>query len=46
METEISGPMDTTRKSAGCKTEGCMGYQSCVTFATVREAAKAWNTRA
>lgn len=34
------------RKSAGCRTETCMGYQSNMTFSTHREAALAWNTRA
>ena len=34
------------RKSAGCNTETCQGYQSSATFATRREAAEAWNTRA
>ena len=33
------------RKSVGCKTEGCQGYQSSTTFATHREATRAWNTR-
>ena len=33
------------RKSAGCNTEGCQGYQSLVTFSTYREAAEAWNKR-
>jgi hypothetical protein len=37
--------MGSVRKSAGCNTEGCQGYQSTVTFATHREAAAAWNTR-
>lgn len=34
------------RKSAGCMTEGCQGYQSNITFTTRREAIAAWNTRA
>lgn len=34
------------RKSAGCRTEGCQGYQSTITFSTYKEATKAWNTRA
>ena len=42
-ETELLGDV---RKSAGCVTDGCQGYQSQVTFATYKEAAKAWNTRA
>lgn len=33
------------RKSVGCNTEECMGYQSNVTFSTEREAVKAWNKR-
>lgn len=43
---EIDTATDEVRKSAGCMTEDCMGYQSNATFATHREAAKAWNTRA
>lgn len=34
------------RKSAGCATESCQGYQSHATFATRREAISAWNLRA
>lgn len=34
------------RKSIGCHTEGCHGYQSTQTYSTYREAAKAWNVRA
>lgn len=33
------------RKTVGCRDEDCMGYQSLTTFATRREAIKAWNTR-
>lgn len=42
---EVKSAVDAVRKSAGCSTEGCQGYQSEVTFATHREAAEAWNTR-
>lgn len=42
---EIGDAIGGARKSAGCYTERCMGYQSTVTFSTHREAAKAWNTR-
>jgi hypothetical protein len=42
-ETEMIGHV---RKSVGCKTEGCQGYQSTSTFATRREASRAWNQRA
>jgi glycerol kinase len=38
--------MDCVRKSVGCVTEECQGYQSNATFATRREAIKAWNKRA
>jgi len=41
-ESELLGDV---RKSAGCNTEHCQGYQSMLTFATRREAIKAWNTR-
>jgi len=42
-ETSLLGDV---RKSAGCGTEHCQGYQSTLTFSTHREAAAAWNTRA
>lgn len=42
---EIEGAL-AVRKSAGCYTEGCQGYQSMLTFATFKEAAEAWNRRA
>lgn len=42
-ETELLGNI---RKSAGCSTEGCQGYQSTITFSTRREAISAWNLRA
>ncbi len=41
-ETDLLGDI---RKSAGCGTEHCQGYQSTLTFATRREAVVAWNTR-
>lgn len=41
-ETDLSG---NVRKSAGCNTEHCQGYQSTMTFATHREAIEAWNKR-
>lgn len=41
-ETELAG---NVRKSAGCNTEHCQGYQSTLTFATHREAIEAWNKR-
>ena len=41
-ETTLLGDV---RKSAGCGTEYCQGYQSTLTFATHREAIAAWNTR-
>lgn len=43
---EVADMFGGFRKSAGCNTEDCMGYQSTVTFSTYREAAKAWNRRA
>lgn len=42
-ETELLGDV---RKSAGCNTEYCQGYQSTQTFSTRREAIAAWNCRA
>jgi len=42
-ETRLLGDV---RKSAGCGTEFCQGYQSTLTFATRREAIAAWNRRA
>ncbi len=41
-ESELLGDI---RKSAGCSTEGCQGYQSTITFSTKREATNAWNSR-
>jgi hypothetical protein len=34
------------RKSVGCSTENCFGYQSFVSFETIAEAIAAWNSRA
>lgn len=42
---EIDG-FSGVRKSAGCNTEGCFGFQSMTTFETRAEAVKAWNRRA
>jgi len=43
---EESDLLGDIRKSAGCGTEDCQGYQSTLTFATRREAIAAWNRRA
>jgi len=42
---EESALLGDIRKSAGCGTEHCQGYQSTLTFSTHREAIAAWNTR-
>ena len=44
--TEEVDAIGAIRKSIGCHTEGCHGYQSTQTYSTYREAAKAWNVRA
>lgn len=44
--TEEIEQLGAIRKSVGCKTEGCQGYQSTQTYSTYREAAEAWNKRA
>lgn len=41
-EIEFAGNI---RKSAGCTTEFCMGYQSSQTYSTHKEAIEAWNKR-
>jgi hypothetical protein len=42
---EIDGGYLGVRKSVGCSTETCQGYQATVTFSTHKEAAEAWNKR-
>ena len=42
---EESDLLGDIRKSAGCGTEHCQGYQSTLTFSTHREVIAAWNTR-
>lgn len=44
-QIEASSVCGHVRKSAGCMTEGCRGYQSQLTFETQREAAASWNKR-